>query len=527
MGRQKGKGTLQRERSGKWTIRATINGVRKTKCLDTTDRAEAERQLEEFMRPYVKGDNVRSYYNFMAAVATDEKRAEIEEDKKPQLKLADAWAAYLESPLRRDLTDTTLENKLVSWNVFVNWLRDPYPEAVEVRHVKSVMVEKFLKEQRVGRAASTYNNRVCILREIFRVLGPKARCKSNPFDGVKLLDDDSHSRRELTVEELKRLSDAASRVGDEWRKLFAIGVYTGMRIGDCATLLWTEVDIVRSIIQRIFRKTKRFAHGKPTTIPIHPALAEIFRETPADKRTGYVLPEIAAAYLVPKTGRPKIAYQLKKIFNAAGIVTSVAVEGRTCKAPEATFHSLRHTFVSISANAGVPLHIVQSIVGHESTAMTRHYYHENETALKKAIAAIPAIGETEGVQEPKIVDLTSEQAAALPFAPSEVIDVPAVTPEARPIDLAVGREPTRADDPQVHARVGGRVARPRPPKTAWIGDVVRTWAKRKNTGVLEGTMTLVKNGGYKFLMELYDRQPDTDYHEAIDAMEAYLYALGK
>ena len=53
--------------------------------------------------------------------------------------------------------------------------------------------------------------------------------------------------------------------------------------------------------------------------------------------------------------------------------------------------SRRHTFVSFAANAGVPLHIVQSIVGHESTAMTRHYYHENITALKSAVAAIPTL----------------------------------------------------------------------------------------------------------------------------------------
>ena len=70
------------------------------------------------------------------------------------------------------------------------------------------------------------------------------------------------------------------------------------------------------------------------------------------------------------------------------VVTSIKIEGRRHKTPEATFHSLRHTFVSFAANAGVPLHIVQSIVGHESTAMTRHYYHENHAALKRAVAGI-------------------------------------------------------------------------------------------------------------------------------------------
>ena len=70
---------------------------------------------------------------------------------------------------------------------------------------------------------------------------------------------------------------------------------------------------------------------------------------------------------------------------------SVKIGGRRNKTPEATFHSLRHTFVSFAANAGVPLHVVQSIVGHESTAMTRHYYHENLAALKNAVSAIPSL----------------------------------------------------------------------------------------------------------------------------------------
>ena len=84
---------------------------------------------------------------------------------------------------------------------------------------------------------------------------------------------------------------------------------------------------------------------------------------------------------------------LRKIFNTANITMSVRMEGRSRKSVVASFHSLRHTFVSLSANAGVPLPVVQSIVGHTSTAMTRHYYHENLDALRSAVTSIPAIGE--------------------------------------------------------------------------------------------------------------------------------------
>ena len=72
------------------------------------------------------------------------------------------------------------------------------------------------------------------------------------------------------------------------------------------------------------------------------------------------------------------------------------MEGRHRKSVVASFHSLRHTFVSFAANAGVPLPVVQSIVGHTSTAMTRHYYHENEEVLRQAVAAIPSLDDLKG-----------------------------------------------------------------------------------------------------------------------------------
>lgn len=97
-----------------------------------------------------------------------------------------------------------------------------------------------------------------------------------------------------------------------------------------------------------------------------------------------------------KNSKWRISHGLELIFKAAHIETSVKIEGRRTRTPEATFHSLRHTFVSLAANAGVPLPVVQSIVGHSSTAMTRHYYHENEEMLRQAVAAIPSLDDLKG-----------------------------------------------------------------------------------------------------------------------------------
>ena len=56
--------------------------------------------------------------------------------------------------------------------------------------------------------------------------------------------------------------------------LFALGVYSGLRLGDCATLRWPEVDMVRGIICRIPNKTAR-RNPKPVLVPIHPVTREM------------------------------------------------------------------------------------------------------------------------------------------------------------------------------------------------------------------------------------------------------------
>ena len=395
MAREKGMGNLQREKSGRWTMRVGINGKRYCRSTRTKDRDQAERELQRFLAPFGLGEH--------------------------RLPLADVWFEYVKSPNRNELAKATLDGKRQTWMHFAKWMEHFYLHVGDLAGVTSDMVAEYLVCLRADLCATTYNNRVCILREIFRVLAQKARLEEDPWEGVRLRPDDSHSRRELTMSELKRLLEAAKRVdgktltsgedaasplgSSEWYKLILIGIYTGLRLGDCCRLDWSQINLAQGVIQLVPEKTKRH-HRRIVTIPIHNALgAALLESAECGERgeggeetqhsalstlhfTGPVLPYISEMYT---RTRSRVSDRLCAIFRAAHIETSVQIEGRKHKTPEATFHSLRHTFVSFAANAGVPLHIVQSIVGHESTAMTRHYYHENIDALKSAVAAIPTL----------------------------------------------------------------------------------------------------------------------------------------
>ena len=371
MAREKGMGSLQLEKSGRWTMRVGINGKRYSRSTRTTDREKAEKFLERFLSPLGLGSR--------------------------RLPLADVWLEYVKSPDRRDLAQSTLNAKRLVWMEFARWMEHHHLEIGNLAEVTHEAIAEYLACIRAEVCASTYNARICVLREIFHVLASKAGLVEDPWEGVRLHADDCHSRRELTLDEIERLMKAATKAGEEWKRLFTIGVYTGLRLGDCCCLAWNSVNLERGVIQLIPTKTRKHAHGQPVTIPIHPQLkAEL--STPISESTSTCSTRLSSPFVNPiladyyKNNKWRISHGLELIFKAAHIETSVKIEGRRTRTPEATFHSLRHTFVSLAANAGVPLPVVQSIVGHSSTAMTRHYYHENEDVLRQAVAAIPAIG---------------------------------------------------------------------------------------------------------------------------------------
>jgi len=55
--------------------------------------------------------------------------------------------------------------------------------------------------------------------------------------------------------------------------------------------------------------------------------------------------------------------------------------------PKLRFHDLRHTIVTELAEAGVPDHVMESISGHLSRRMLKHYSHVRLQAKREALDA--------------------------------------------------------------------------------------------------------------------------------------------
>ena len=163
-----------------------------------------------------------------------------------------------------------------------------------------------------------------------------------------------------------------------------------MRLKDCATLRFSELDMARGIIRRVPSKTAR-RNPKPVIVPIHPVLRSMLDEIPKENRGEYILPDTAKMYLEHKKN---LIVRIQKHIAESGVTTHKPGTGPgTGKRAvvEVGFHSLRHTFVSLCRASNAPLAVVESIVGHSNPSMTRHYTHVGELAAGRAVAALPSV----------------------------------------------------------------------------------------------------------------------------------------
>jgi integrase len=277
-------------------------------------------------------------------------------------------------------------------------MKDNHPSVTELRGVTEEIAYAFAAHLGQTQTPNTYNKYMVLFRRMWKVLIKPARLTSNPWAALdnKLLA--THSRRELTLEEL--ITVCAS-VSGEMRTLFAVGLYCGLRLGDAVLLKWSNVDLIRRVLIIIPAKTARRSNGKALKIPVHGSLLAMLSETPEEQRNGYIMPGLVEEYQFKNTRGTYLVKRISEVFKACKIETQCKVEGYSRLGVDVGFHSLRHSFVSLSANAGSSLAAVQAVVGHSNPSMTRHYLHADQTLVQNAVYALPDVTDNKSMGDEK------------------------------------------------------------------------------------------------------------------------------
>ena len=369
MARSKGAGTLLK-RGKYWVARWVTNGevhVRSTKC---TVKRDAEKKLEEFTKPFREKSEIAVLENIAAKMRTIKTEQEAEPRGKPvMLKLlVDVYKSDVSSSPLTDSTEAVYNARVSQFEKFV--------KKTFVHEVTRDDVEKFLQHKKKDCGIGTYNQYIAVMKKLFRVaMKHDKRIKANVWESfAKLKDSKSEKRRELTADEVKKLCDIADKSKSfhgELGMLFAVGVYTGLRVSDCVALKWRDIDMERKMIVVLPIKTSK--NGRKAHIPIHPKLYERLKEL--DSTTTHVMPTLAQSNL------RAVMWNINSIFKKAGIKTSV--KGKDGKRHvETGFHAFRHYFISNCVKNGIPVSVVQQMVAHSSADMSLAYTHTFDADLR-------------------------------------------------------------------------------------------------------------------------------------------------
>ena len=186
---------------------------------------------------------------------------------------------------------------------------------------------------------------------------------------------------------------SGKRPDPSWQSLIKLGIYTGQWLGDLAGLTWNDVLLNEGVIRIRSHKT-----NLKIEIPIVGPLQE--RLLALHSRNG------SARFLHPQAGT-KMRGQRRRtnslsndfiaILVDAGLREKRTHQGRGirrsgARAPsDLSFHSLRHSAVSMLKHAGVPDAVVMELVGHESAAMSARYTHTGTEQLAQAIQKLPSL----------------------------------------------------------------------------------------------------------------------------------------
>jgi integrase len=244
-------------------------------------------------------------------------------------------------------------------------------------------------------SATTTNNHLALVKMLFKSARRDIVCSDNPveFIGyVRAAGRKAKEKRPFTLAELQAVLAVAD---PEWRSLILFGLYTGQRLGDVASLTWTNIDLERGEVRLVTSKTSR-----TMIIPMAPPLRAHIESLPAGEDSQAPLHPHAFA-LFSGTGRSgSLSNAFSDLLVQAGLRARPAYVSRDGqrlghsarrKINALSFHSLRRTATTLLHEAGVPSTVAQALIGHDSEEVHSDYITIGREALRDAVSKFPTL----------------------------------------------------------------------------------------------------------------------------------------
>jgi len=234
-------------------------------------------------------------------------------------------------------------------------------------------------------SVSSSNHYLTALRTFCRWLVIRGILPADPTVSLQKLNDKAArtiKRRALTEQEIALLFEAAE-TGPDWEGitgyerslLYRVAIETGLRANELRSL--TKSSLLLSRAQPlVVVSASNTKNGKEARIPLLPETAELLSTwlaSKSEKNCVFSVPHRTALMLAFDLERANVA----KVDEAGGTVD---------------FHSLRYTFITRLARAGVPMAAAQKLARHSTPVLTFNVYTcLGEDDGYSAIRSLPAL----------------------------------------------------------------------------------------------------------------------------------------
>ena len=349
--RSKGEGSIfYRQDRQQWIAQLKLEGGKyKTRSANT--RAQAREQLKQMQRELEQGTLVTG-------------------QKQTVRHYLEYWLEVYGPHLR--LNTRRLYRQLLDIHIL------PVLGHVMLRNLSPQQVDElYALRLKDGYAAETVR---AIHRMLHKALQDAVKWRlvaTNPCNDVNQPHPVKHEIRPLTKEQALQLLEAVQ--GDRFEALFTLALATGMRRGELLALRWTDINFqegslwVRRTINRIGK------HG----------LVESEPKTESSKRNILLPRFVLTALIQHRTWQAEVRAKAGEAWQERDIVFSNYRGGyiepadlvkkfkqllKAANLPDMRFHDLRHSAATILLGMGVPVKLVQELLGHSHFAMTMDRY---------------------------------------------------------------------------------------------------------------------------------------------------------
>lgn len=272
---------------------------------------------------------------------------------------------YIEAFLARWESPGTRATYRQDLDVWLRWcdLHNRHPISDASRPVIEIWM-RWLSDER-GNSSSTINHRVGTLPQFFELAVDDDLVRKNPCRLVSRprAIPDTHHRIALTRDELQRLSVAAAASSPADHALAVLMACCALRVSEACA-----IDVPDCFETAQAHRCVRFRGkgNRPANVPMPPAVQRAVDAAIAGRTSGPVVQKRDGSRMTRRS-----ADRVVKRCAKAARITAITVSP----------HTLRHTFVVLALDAGVPPRTVQLSARHAELSTTLNTYDRGRQAF--------------------------------------------------------------------------------------------------------------------------------------------------